>query len=300
MAYNTEGEGFSMKKLYTFGVLGGDMRQVHLSHLLHADGHRVFTHAMPEASAVDLDFLSQADCVIFPLPVCSAPGLLSAPLSSADHPIDPLLNHLHPGQLLCGGRPDRDTLERFAVRGLALTDYFALEELTVANAVPTAEGALQLAMEQLPVTIHNLPVLILGYGRVGRVTARRFAALGAHITIAARRAQQQAWAQTEGFSVRPLPLSCKDLEQFQLVINTVPAPILSREVLCRLNPACSILDLASAPGGIAPDCRVEFASRVTHAPGLPGKVAPISAAGYIRDAVYGLLAAAHPNVRKED
>ncbi len=289
-----------MNKPYTFWVLGGDMRQFYLSRLLSAEGHRVFTHAMPEATNADLDLLSQADCVIFPLPVCSAPGLLSAPLSHTDHPISPLLNRLHPGQLLCGGRPDEDTRSRFAVRGLALTDYFALEELKVANAIPTAEGAVQLAMETLSVTIHNLPVLILGYGRVGRVTARRFAGLGARVTVAARRTEQQSWARTEGFSSRPLPLSCTGLEEFQLVVNTIPAPVIGHEILSRLNAACPILDLASAPGGLDPACRSEFASRVIHAPGLPGKVAPVSAAGYIRDAVYHLLTAAQSSPRKED
>ena len=289
-----------MNKPYTCWVLGGDMRQVYLSRLLAADGHRVFTYATNQADTSDLDGLSRADCVIFPLPVCSAPGILSAPLSGVDHPIDPLLNHLHPGQLLCGGRPDRDTLNRFAVRGLALTDYFALEELTVANAIPTAEGAVQLAMEQLPVTIHDLPVLMLGYGRVGRVTARRFAALGAKVTVAARRAEQQVWAQTEGFSSCPLPLSLVGLEGFGLVVNTIPAPVLTREVLSHLNSTCPIIDLASAPGGIDLGCRSEFAPRVTHALALPGKVAPMSAAGYIRDAVYRLLAATQTNSGKED
>lgn len=284
-----------MSKPYTFGVLGGDMRQVYLARLLAADGHCVSTYATSQADCADLDGFSRADCVIFPLPVCSAPGLLSAPLSGVDHPIDPLLDRLHPGQLLCGGRPDRDTLTRFAVRGLALTDYFALEELTVANAIPTAEGAVQLAMEQLPVTIHDLSVLILGYGRVGRITARRFAALGARVTVAARRPEQQVWAQSEGFSARPLPLSCTDLHHFGLVVNTVPAPVLGREVLSHLNDACFIIDLSSLPGGLSPDCRSEFSPRVTHALALPGKVAPMSAAGYIRDAVYRLLAAAEHN-----
>ena len=284
-----------MNKPYTFWVLGGDMRQVYLSRLLRADGHSVSTYATGQTDAAGLDGLARTDCVIFPLPVCSAPGLLSAPLSSADHPIEPLLDRLHPGQLLCGGRADRDTLNRFAVRGLALTDYFALEELTVANAVPTAEGAVQLAMEHLPVTVHALPVLILGYGRVGRVTARRFAALGARVTVAARRPEQQDWAQTAGYSSRPLPLTHGELEQFGLVINTVPAPVLDREALTRLNDSCLIIDLASAPGGLSPDCRSECSARVIHALALPGKVAPMSAAGYIRDAVYRLLAAAENN-----
>ena len=37
----------------------------------------------------------------------------------------------------------------------------------VANAVPTAEGAVQVAMEELPFTLHSARVLILGFGRVG-------------------------------------------------------------------------------------------------------------------------------------
>lgn len=289
-----------MNKPYTFWVLGGDMRQVYLSRLLAADGHRVSVYATGGPDTADPEGLSRADCVVFPLPVCSAPGVLSAPLSGFDHPIDPLLDRLHPGQLLCGGRPDRDTLTRFAVRGLALTDYFALEELTIANAIPTAEGAVQLAMEQLPVTIHDLPVLILGYGRVGRVTARRFAALGARVTVAARRPEQQVWARSEGLAACPLPLPLGGLEQFGLVINTVPAPVLDGEALSRLNSACPVIDLASAPGGLSPDCRSQWSSRVTHALALPGKVAPMSAAGYIRDVIYGLLAAAQFNTRKED
>lgn len=41
----------------------------------------------------------------------------------------------------------------------------------VANAVPTAEGAVQVAMEELPFTLHSARVLILGFGRVGKLTA---------------------------------------------------------------------------------------------------------------------------------
>lgn len=284
-----------MNKPYTFWVLGGDMRQAHLAQLLARDGHRVSTYAMGDASAADLSGLARTHCVVFPLPVCSAPGLLSAPLSEGDYPIDPLLDRLHPGQLLCGGRPGKDVLSRFAVRGLALTDYFALEELTVANAVPTAEGAVQLAMEKLPVTIHGLPVLILGYGRVGRMTASRFAALGAKVTVAARRPEQLVWAQAEGLGTCTFPLTCIDLESFGLVVNTVPAPVLDRAALSALNRDCLIIDLASAPGGLSPDCKAEFSSRVTHALALPGKVAPVSAAGYIRDTIYRLLDAAQNN-----
>lgn len=51
----------------------------------------------------------------------------------------------------------------------------------IMNAVPTAEGAIQIAMEQTDVTLHGLPVLVIGHGRIGSLLARRLAALGAKV-----------------------------------------------------------------------------------------------------------------------
>ena len=45
--------------------------------------------------------------------------------------------------------------------------------------MPTAEGAIQLAMEELPITLHGARVLVIGYGRLGRVLADRLAGLKA-------------------------------------------------------------------------------------------------------------------------
>ena len=117
MAYITVGRGF-MNTMRTFWLLGGDLRQTYLARLLTKDGHRVFTYATSSAvDAADPSGLSLADCVVFPLPVCARPGLLSAPLAHKEQPIDPLLGLLRPGQLLYGGRADEDTLARFSRRG---------------------------------------------------------------------------------------------------------------------------------------------------------------------------------------
>ena len=54
--------------------------------------------------------------------------------------------------------------------------------IPTATALPTAEGAVQVAMEELPLTLHSARVLILGFGRVGKLTAHRMGALGAKVT----------------------------------------------------------------------------------------------------------------------
>ena len=126
--------------------------------------------------------------------------------------------------MLCGGRVDPVTAALAAERGLTIRDYFAREELAVANAVPTAEGAVQIAMEQLPITIHGARVLVVGFGRVGRALAQRLAALGAKVTVAARRYESLAWAQASGYG-RSRPASWPGwLCGYDLVVNTRPRP----------------------------------------------------------------------------
>jgi len=286
-----------MEQTRTFWVVGGDLRQAHLAQLLARDGHTVCTyaleqgtHAAPTAQTQStFTGIGRADCVILPLPVCSAPGILTTPLSREEHTLAPILESLSPGQLICGGRVGPDTLSQFARHGLTIHDYFAREELTVANAVPTAEGAIQIAMEELPITIHGARVLVTGFGRVGKATAQRFAALGAKVTVAARSWEQLAWAQAMGLSPRHIQQLTSLLSCCDLVINTIPAPILGQEELAALHEDVPVIDLASKPGGVDMDAAAWLDRRVIWALALPGKVAPLTAGARIRDTVYNIL-----------
>ncbi len=127
-------------------VVGGDQRQAKLAELLAEDGHRVHTYALEGAGepggtvlpAENLEKLDQADCVILPLPVVWEGERLHTPLSDQEIPITDVLDAMAPGQLLTGGRLDAATLAAAEARGLLCRDYFAREELAVANAVPGA------------------------------------------------------------------------------------------------------------------------------------------------------------------
>ena len=277
-------------------VVGGDLRQVRLAQLLAEDGHTVHTYALedPEDSSgpvheSSLSRIDRADCVIFPLPVTAEAMRLNAPLALSGPPLPEVLDLLSPRQFLCGGRVDPAVQELARARDLTIHDYFAREELTVANAVPTAEGAVQLAMEHLPITVHGSRTLILGFGRVGRLTAQRFHALGAQVTVAARNYDQLAWAQAMGFGVERLDHLSGWLCGYDLVINTIPSRVLERRELEDLKPACLILDLASKPGGVDLGAAGELGLTVIWALSLPGKVAPVTAGQAIQRTIYHML-----------
>ncbi len=242
-----------MKYELNFWVLGGDQRQAHLARLLAEDGHQVHTFAMAPTARLTpepgLEGLGRADVVVLPLPAAGPDGQLYAPSSPVPVPLDAVLDALSPGQLVCGGRVDAAAAARARDRGLEIVDYFAREELAVANCVPTAEGCVQLAMEHLPITVHGARVLVVGYGRVGTVTAQRFHALGAKVTVAARRCEQLAWAGAAGLGTEHIGQLAGWLCSYDLVVNTVPAPVLGEAELADLRPGCLVIDLASSPGG---------------------------------------------------
>ena len=290
-------EAFVMRHELNFWVLGGDLRQEKLAQLLAEDGHTVHTYALGEPQEeteglypeTSLEHISRADCVVLPLPVTGEDGGLNAPASPERHPLKPILDRLDPCQLLCGGWADDAVRELARARGLTLWDYFDREELAVANAVPTAEGAVQLAMEHLPITIHGARVLVLGFGRVGKLTAQRFLALGARVSVAARRCDQLAWAQASGLGAERLDRLGGWLCGYDLIVNTVPARVLDRTALAELRHDCLILDLAAKPGGVDLGAAGELGLTVIWALSLPGKVAPVTAGGAIRDTIYNIL-----------
>ena len=274
------------------------MRQAKLAQLLAEDGHTVHLYALHANPPDDLsglihtdclDHIQKADCVILPLPVSRDPGMLNAPFSQEPQPLAPILDQLSPSQFLCGGRLDPKLLAMAQARGLTVRDYFAREELAVANAVPTAEGALQLAMEHLPITIHGARVLVLGFGRVGRLTAQRFAALGARVSVAARKYEQLAWAQAMGFGTEHLEQLAGWLCSYNLVINTVPTQVLGQKELEDLRRDCLVLDLASKPGGVDLAAAGDLGLTVIWALSLPGKVAPVTAGAAIKTTIYNML-----------
>ncbi len=275
----------------TIALIGGDRRQVHMARMLAADGRDVAAWGLEGGggpASVSLEDAVRRDIVLLPLPVGRG-GLLTLPLSDEQLSLGRLWPMLRRDQILLGGQAGTLKEALAADYGLTLEDYFDREETQVANAVPTAEGAVQRAMEATDTTLLGANCLVVGYGRVGKVLCRRLAGLGARVTAAARRYETLAWVRAFGYEALPMGELGERLGEFDLIFNTVPVPVLDREALERTGADCLLMELASPPGGIDAPAAQALGRRFLRASGLPGQVAPRTAAAILLDSIYHIL-----------
>ncbi len=171
---------------------------------------------------------------------------------------------------------------------LRLIETAEIDEIAILNSIPTAEGAIHLAMQELPITLHGSRCLVVGFGRCGITLARALLGLGAQVTVAARSKAQLARAIEMGLQILPMESLCTHLET-DVIFNTIPAVVLTRPYLKQLKPSTLIIDLAAAPGGVDFDAAKEYGIKAILALSLPGKVAPVTAGKILSQCIPRLL-----------
>lgn len=276
-----------MSKL-KIAVVGGDKRQLHLSEMLSRDGFSVSEHGL--GTGVDFEEISMSDICVLPMPASDGKGNVRSPLSKRPIELSALVARLKPGALLLAGKAEKDLVNLAGEHGIALEDYLLREELAVLNAIPTAEGALSIAMDKREETLFGANVLITGLGRISKVLLKLLAAFGAHVTVAARKPQDRVWSLILGAEAgAEFGELAKLAGQFDIIINTVPQMVIDERIINALKPDCLVIDLASSPGGIDFVAAERSGISVEWALSLPGKVAPKSAAAAIYAAVVNVL-----------
>jgi len=74
-----------------------------------------------------------------------------------------------------------------------------------------------------------------------------------------------------------------------IIFNTIPSLVIDEDLLRFIKKDAIIIDLASKPGGVDFDKAEEFGIKTIWALSLPGKVAPISSAEYIKKTLFSIL-----------
>lgn len=275
-------------KLLKVWVLGGDGRYPWAVKSLRDSGLTVKTWGVPDMPD-DTDHLEEAlqeaEVILLPMKPFDGEMLRIGP---AELEAALLPRVLTKGAVLITGSFPTEIESWLQSQGILCMGFLDVESYQMANAAVTAEGAVYLALRELQRTVSGAEILVIGWGRIGRFLAAKLQALGANVTVSARREGQ--WAEIESLGLRPEETGHyhHGLEEYDVVYNTVPHPVLSSKQGARLKPDCLLIELASLPGGLAPELLNR--KNVVIARGLPGKTAPRTAGMNLAAAVWACLA----------
>ena len=284
----------------SFSIIGGDLRTIKLAKMLANEGNKIYTYGLEKAeelkdnsNIIFTEKISKAipkdvEVVIGPIPFTSNGVNINAPFGEKEISIREMIHYLE-GKILIAGSISPEIYDMANDDYIEIIDIMKREELAVLNTISTAEGAIEIAISNTNKIVHGSEVLILGFGRIGKVLARKMAGLSAKVTCAARKDEDLAWIRAYGHKETNINALGENLSQYDIILNTVPHLVLNKERLQYVKKDALLIDLASNPGGIDKKEAKELNLKLVWALALPGKVAPVTTAEFIKDTIYNIL-----------
>lgn len=282
-----------------FAIFGGDLRTIKLAKILANEENIVYTYGLEKAEELKgnsniifcekpSEAVKNAEIIIGPIPFSSDGININMPFSDNKLSIRGLM-HIINAKILIAGSITPEVYEMANDEYIEIIDIMKREELAVLNTIATAEGAIEIAIANTNKILHGSNVLILGFGRIGKVLARKLAGLAVKVTCAARKDEDLAWIKAYGHMATNINAIGSNLGDFDIIMNTVPHMILTEERLKYVKQDALLIDLASNPGGIDKKAAKERNLKLVWALALPGKVAPTTTAEFIKDTIYNIL-----------
>ena len=280
-------------------IIGGDLRIAKLATMLAKDNNEIYVYGLEKSEDIK-DVTNIIECsnikkaienveiVIGPIPFSSNGTTINMPFSDKTLTIREMMHNIN-AKVLIAGSISPEIYEMANDEYIEIIDIMKREELAVLNTIATAEGTIQIAIENTNRNLHGSEVLTLGFGRIGKVLARKLAGLSVKVTCAARKDEDFAWIEAYGHKATNINHLGENLKNFDIIINTVPHIVLNEQKLQYVKDDVLLIDLASNPGGIDKRTVKDRNLKFVWALSLPGRVAPTTSAEFIKNTIYNIL-----------
>lgn len=267
--------GIDNRQPVSIAILGPDERQQQLARQLK---ERIYPAAVTYEKSPEL-LIKPFDFIVLPIPG----------LGMSESDTVKWLEGLDTKTKLLVGKTDANFIGYCRERGIGVSSYIERTDFKIANAVPTAEGAIKLYMELSKQTVADMRMLVLGFGHCGKALAIRLKALGADVTVFARKHEDRTYGKTLGLDMRDYQQLPKLVRQKTCIFNTVPYRILDESILNYMPKNSLIIDLASVPGGTDFALCEKLHLTGVHALSLPGRFFPRTAGKILADTIVSMI-----------
>ncbi len=252
-----------------YAILGTDLRSKNLRKLFKEDGYK-------------LTDLNDSNIVIAPIPFSKDGINVTGEIIKCTD----LIKSVKDGnKTIISGAFSKEMKEIMESQNINFVDVMQSDEMANKNAIPTAEGAIAIAILNTDFVLEGANTLVLGYGKIGKKLADKLYNMGANVYCEARKESDLEAIRKKGYNEIDLKDLNGYLSQMQVIFNTIPAMILDKERLDLIEDNTIIIDLASAPGGVDFKYAKEKNKNTEWALALPAKVAPLSSAKYYKEEI---------------
>lgn len=260
-------------------IVGGDKRQKYLKTFLEEQGCEVCSYGLFDWDD-DTERLKSAisanSVIVLPLPATRNDKTINMPFSKKETSIERLISFLGKENIVFGGIIKGELLSRLRETEIPFVDYYDTEFIEK-NAVLTAFGALKILLEHIDFALPLGKFAVTGYGRVAKEIVAMLNSLSCNVTVFARSPSQREDAEIKGCKTLPMSELINCADEFDVIINTVPAKVINTQALAKMQKDSKIMELASAPYGVDFEEARNFGIDVIKAFGLPGKYTPKTA-----------------------
>lgn len=286
---------------YDYAVIGGDLRQLYLIEELAKENQTLCHFALCQpikqlfpanhsAAQVSLEnAITNSRHILCPIPLSKNKDYLNQSGVKKNIPLKQLLSLLTPGQYFFAGCIPESFRQEALEKSVAVFDFMKDSSLSYFNTIATAEGILCEAIKASPLNLHKSKCAVLGYGKCGRILTDDLKRMFCYVTAVSACEKELAQAALSADEAVDLNSFFAHIGDYDFIFNTIPALVLTKEVLMQVNPQARILDIASAPGGIDFSAAKELSIHAASYPGLPGKYAPLSSARAIKKSIKTFL-----------
>ena len=269
-------------------IITADERQEKLASLLYGEKRRCSW----EMYQSDKDSCKKV--YVLPIPVSK----LNKDTALKEKLKQELINNKASDVCVFGGVFDEEWSRFLMKNQITFFDFMKLPEVVEGNAYITAEATLAEVLRYGAYSIAGQRILVTGYGCCGSQIAKVFAAIGADVTVAARREEVRRQILLDGYKACDFAEMKAVIGQMQTVINTVPALVITEELIRQMSTSSLIIDIASKPGGTDFEAASRHGITAKLSLGLPGIYTTTSSAKLLKDAIYK-YASLQDDVREE-
>lgn len=284
--------------MFDVAIIGGDLRQIYIANLFNELSYSVITYELnnnlltsevKKANSLK-EILNLSNIIITPIPFTrNNVNIFSTSKIPCNLKISDFITNIDSSKFIIGGNFPKNLTDYFKNNNIKYYDIMSDINISILNAIATAEGTILEAIKNSNKNLHQNNCLVIGYGKCAKVLAKKLIGLDANVCISARKEEDLNSALSFGFCSSHIKNLKYDVKNYDFIFNTVPHCILDEEILKEIDKETTIIDIASYPGGIDYDIAKKLNLNAHLCLGLPGKYAPKSSAKILVDAIIKLM-----------